>query len=455
MPRFFILLALVGFLASAKAQDVVRFANGDLLRGALEQLSPTNGLQWKRADVLDPLKFRVEELAEVEFGPRPEAPAVSGDLTVLRLNNLDEIQGKLISVDQTNVVLAPWFANAGGPVTADNRLTIPRTNVLLVAPLGPGRRLVFEGPTGLEGWTKSKVTAVNGEAGEWRFKNNAFYATESASIARDLKLPDISSFQFDMEWRGFFYLAVALYTDYLHPVNLASKETEPDFGGFYSLQLNSFSANLLPVTKTDPLKYLGQAPVPGLAQKTNARVDIRVNKPKRTIGLLVDGQLVKEWVDSETFAGKGTAVRLVHQGQGAVKLHNIRVFEWDGYYEEKPTNSVALKSDLVKLRNGDRIFGSITKVAENTLSVASTAQNLDIPMARVKQLDFADRTLQTNVPPRSVRAHLATGGRLTFELDSWSPSAARIRHPLFGVAELKPEAFTKLEFFPLTGKAQP
>lgn len=452
-PRLLLMFAtLLGL--TAQGQELVRFQNGDMLRGSLESLTATNGLRWNRPDALEPFTFNVQSITDVEFAPRPEQSAESADQALVRLNNLDEIHGKLISVDAENVVVSPAYMNAGGPVGRDNRVMIPRKNVLLVAPLGPGRKLVFEGPTGFDGWTKSKVQAVNGEAGEWHFKNNAFYATEAASIARDVKLPDLSSFQFDIEWRGFFYLAVALYTDYLHPVNLASKENEPDFGGFYSLQLNSFSANLLPVTKTDPLKYLGQTPVPGLSQKTNARVDIRINKNKRTVGLLVDGQFIKEWIDGDTFAGKGTAIRLVNQGQGAVKMSNIRVFEWDGYYEERATNSPGLKSDLVKLRNGDRIFGEVRSVTESALNVASTSQTLDIPIARVKQMDFAERAINPAPPAKAVRAHMPNGGHLTFQLESWTASKARVSHPLFGAVELDPNAFARLQFFPAASSAQ-
>ena len=48
---------------------------------------------------------------------------------------------------------------------------------------------------------------------------------------------------------------MALYTDYL-TVSLAEKDSEPDFGGFYSLQLTSYAVNVLMVKQKEPLQYL-------------------------------------------------------------------------------------------------------------------------------------------------------------------------------------------------------
>src|SRR5262249_15342491 len=159
-------------------------------------------------------------------------------------------------------------------------------------------------------------------------------------------------------------LAIALYTDYYQPINLANKDTEPEFGGFYSLQLNSFSANLLPVKKNDPLRYLGQVSVPAFNQKNTAHVEIRASKTKRTIALLVDGEVVKQWNETEEFVGQGAGVRFVHQGQGKVKLSQLRVSVWDGQFEEKPSAHPDAKQDIAKLRNGDKAGGTLNSIQD-------------------------------------------------------------------------------------------
>ena len=293
-----------------------------------------------------------------------------------------------------------------------------------------------------------KVTAgALVESGEWIYQNEAFYAMKSASIARDLKLPDSMSLQFDIEWRGFFHVAVALYTAYLHPINLANKETEPQFGGFYSLQLNPFSANLLPVKQNEPLRYLGQASLQHLAQTNAAHVDIRVNKSKKLIALVVNGTLVKQWTD-EDFAGTGSSVRFVHQGQGAVKLTNIKVTEWDGAFEEPAMITPNKTQDMARLKNGDRIIGNVKAIRDGKLSIEGAGTLLDVPIARVKQVELAPTTpLTDKADDQTVRAYFTSGnGSLTFKLEQWTNAELSASSENFGAARFKPEAFSRIVF---------
>ena len=314
--------------------------------------------------------------------------------------------------------------------------------------IGASRPSLFEGPKSLEGWTMGKInTALVGsnESGDWRFKEGAFYAARSASIARNVDLPDVASIQFDLAWRGFFHLAIALYTDYMQPVNLATKETEPEFGGFYSLQFNTFYANLLPIKKLDPLRYLGQAPLQMLNAKNSAHVDIRANKSKRSIALLVDGVLVKDWIDPEPFAGTGKGVRFVHQGQGSVRLSNIRVTEWDGQFEEKYSIPPGSTADLVKVRNGERLSGTIQTIQNGELNMSTPAGPRTLKMDGIKQLEFAPVQ-----PPAqdsaSFRAFFPDGAHVTFKIDKWdAASGASVESPNFGKAVFKPSAFNRLQ----------
>jgi hypothetical protein len=284
------------------------------------------------------------------------------------------------------------------------------------------------------------------DSGQWLYQNHAFYALKSASIARDVHLPEMASFSFDIEWRGFFHVAVALYTEYLNPVNLANKETEPKFGGFYSLQINPFSANLLPVKQTEPLRYLGQAPLQNLSQKSSAHIDIRVNKQKKLIALLIDGVVVKQWVDTDEFAGTGSAIRFVHQGQGAVKLTNIKVAEWDGQFEEPPSVTPNKTQDIARLKNGDRVPGSVKLIQDGKMKVEGGGTLLDIPMSRVKQIEFAGRSMSPTNSPNVVRAFLTSGGSITFELQKWSPEGLLAKSENFGTVTFKPDAFSRLLF---------
>jgi hypothetical protein len=425
-----------GSLQSA-SRETLLFSNGDLLYGALESIAPQTGVRWRHPDVEQPIEFGAEHIKEVRFPPRRSPAQVTPNTCRLQLSNRDELEGDILSFNSSNAVLKTWYAG---------EIVVPRKFIQLVSPVPPDGATVFQGPTGLDGWTIGKVVSALGDAGEWKYRNGAFYATNAASIARKLALPDVSIMEFDLAWKGLFQLAIAIYTDYLQPINLANKETEPEFSGFYSIQLNSFSANLLPVKKNDPLRYLGQVSVPAFNQKNAAHVEIRSHKAKRAVTLVVDGQVIKQWIDTEEFAGQGSGVRFVHQGQGKVKLSNLRVTEWDGQSDEVTTTNPQGKQDVARLRNGDKVVGQVQSIQEGRLTMAIGDAPLVIPLNRVRLVELAGDQVQRTTPePSSVRAVFGRGGAVTFLLEKWEDGQALGTNAAIGRLSFDARAFSRLE----------
>jgi hypothetical protein len=414
------------------------FENGDVLYGALESIGGQQGIRWHRPDAAAPIEFVPDRVREIHFRPRAQTNSITGSPCRVLLASLDELEGSLVAADPEKLVIDTWYAG---------QLTIARATVRALVPLPTLRAPVFSGPTGLEDWTIGKVKTLGDRAGEWRYKNGAFYATQAASIARDVKLPDLASLQFDLAWKGMLNLALALFTDYMHPISLANKETEPPFTEFYSMQINSFSVNLLPVKQDAPLRSLGQVSVSAFNRKNAAHVEIRVDKPKRIVTLMVDGQVVKQWTDPEEFTGKGTGIRLVHQGQGSLKLTNLRVTDWDGQFEEKPSNPPNSQQDLVKLRNGDRVVCDFQRLHEGKVLLTASGAPLEIPLSRVKQIEMAGRkTVRPKAEAGDVRAFFHNGASVTFRLAQWDERGVVGASPSFGQATFNPLAFARVQF---------
>src|SRR4051812_30428782 len=182
----------------APERDCLVFRNGDLLYGSLNSIEPEAGVKWSRSDAPQPLLFAREALTEIQLTPHPGSLTNALSQCIVRLINEDQLQGALVSYDGDKVVLETWYAG---------RLTIPNKSIAMIVPLGAPRPVIFEGPAGLEGWTMGKVNnAAILDSGEWFYHNGAFYAAKSASIARDVKLPDTASLSFDIEWRGYFHI---------------------------------------------------------------------------------------------------------------------------------------------------------------------------------------------------------------------------------------------------------
>lgn len=424
---------------SPNASQKLLFHNGDSLLGNLESIGPDKSVVWKRGDVLQAIEFSGTNIAEILFPSISAAPSTATNACRLQLRNGDLLSGKFLALDSEKVTLETAFAG---------KLVFPRTVVQSLEPLPPEREPLFTGPSGLEGWTMGKViAAAAGESGEWKYTNAAFYATLSSSIARDLHLPDLARIEFDLAWKGMLQSAIALYTEHMQPINLANKDNEPDFGGFYSLQLNTFVATLMPVKKNEPLKYLGQVAVPQFNQKNSAHIEVRANKKRGSVALYVDDVFVKEWIDPDGFVGTGTALRFVHQGgQGSLKLSNLRVAEWDGKMNTKSTNVYVGKVDLADLANGDKVSGKLEHFREGKMTFSTDAAKLDIPMNRIDEIHFAGSAgAETNDLGPNIRAFLHDGGRVTLQIESWKGNTAVGASPNFGRSTFVTSAFKRIQ----------
>ena len=349
----------------------------------------------------------------------------------------DSLEGDFVSCDRDAVAVQTWYAG---------RLTIPRASLQSLVFIRPSSA-VFDGINGLDGWTRAGSPApALGDAGQWTYRNGAFYADKTASIARDFKLPDESEIQFDLAWKGSLNLAVALYTDSLRPILLTAKDQAPDFGGFYSFRFQStVLIDLWAIRKRDPVRPLGQVMDTALNGKDRLHVDLRVSKAQREIALFLDNSVVKEWIDPEGFIGEGTGIRFVQNPGGVIKLSGLRITHWDGLFDQPAADS----TDAVWLDNGRKITGAIESINAGKITVKSTNGPVVIAVTQAKGIAFYHpQSPAPETTTGNVRATFAQGGGLTFTLDTWRPDEMIVHSPDFGRARLNPSAFTRLQFLP-------
>jgi hypothetical protein len=425
---------------NAAPRHVLLFRNGDLIYGALHSIKPAEGLRWTHPDAAAPILFGLPHCAEAHLGSTAPPSARPQHLCHVRLVNGDELSGALVSLDESVLVLDTRFAG---------RLKLPRSRVRALSPAPEPGVVLYDGPTGLDGWTAGKVQGV-ADAGQWRFVNGAFVATQSASLARDVKLPDRASIEFEMAWRGTFNLAIALYTDSLQPVSLRAKENEPEFGAFYSLQLNNPVISLLHVTRPDPLRQLGQSIISTFNQTNRARIAIKTDRQQNLVALFADGALLKAWQDPENFKAKGTGIRFVHQGMGAIRIASLRVTEWDGRLEQPAQAAPDPGQDVARLVNLDAVAGELKGFRDGKLAILAGASTIEVALARVAQVEFASARLKPLAPEADEsRLWFAQRGSVTARVETWDAQRAVLTSRVFGRVEIKPEAISRIQFAPL------
>jgi hypothetical protein len=448
-----------GGAKSSGNSGVVRFLNGDVLHGELVAIDAQRQIRWRNADIKEDFEFDARTITRMRPGERKSSRAKAPFNALLRLANGDELAGNILSLDKDKLVLETWYAG---------KLTLPRTSVQSMRFLSEGPSL-YEGPTGLEGWT---LSAAKDEPGKppWKYLNGVLYSASAGGIARDFKLPKRASLDVDVAWREFLQLTITIYTTSLKVYSLnrmgmagivAAGGVVPGFDalppapqegpGFYAIQLNQNTAYLMTVKTNGQILNTPMEIIPGLEQKNRARFGVRVDKDKKTISLLVDGTVFKTWTEPAEFAGQGTCVRFVQQGQSLMNMSNIKVSDWDGSLVPPPTLSTNdnPKNDFVLLKNQDSLAGTLLAVREGKLSITASFGPLDVPLPRVAQIIFAPEKLARAAPQEgAVRALFADRGSLTFHVEKCDEKFMTVSSPLFGKAQFDPSAFSLIDFNP-------
>jgi len=113
---------------AAGGDSLLRFMDGSMLHGDLQQVSLQQGVRWGHPDLAKPVDFRPDNLAWIRFeGARPVQR--NNDPTVhIRFHNGDEVLGNLIALDEQRVQFSTWF---------NEQLSAPRDVLQSLAFLSP------------------------------------------------------------------------------------------------------------------------------------------------------------------------------------------------------------------------------------------------------------------------------------------------------------------------------
>ena len=423
--------------ATAAEPHTLTLDNGDVLRGRMQSFSD-GSVGWVRSDGIGEMKFTADKVQAIELGTTT-VPETKGAMPArVRFRNGDVLDGNLITLGAN--VLEFESACVG-------KLAIPRSLIRSISPQSTNQVTVFDGITGTNDWTLADVTAVGEEGGYWSYQSGAFLATKAASIARDVKLPDQTTMDFDVNWRGTLNLAIAVFTDSMKPIKLMDKENEPPFANFYSLQINSQSISLICVSRSEPLRRLEQIIAPGLGTKNEAHITIHASKERRSLTLLIDGVVVRQWTEGLQIA-QGSGVRFVHQGQGSVRLSNLRVRQWDGRLEEAGNNPHRGPDEAVITVMGEKLIGKLLTYDVSGVELRTGQTPFKVNLDRIQRVEFSgvDQTAASTGKARLARARLGNAGIISFVLESWKDGVAKITLPGIGPAELKTAYLQQIEF---------
>jgi hypothetical protein len=433
---------------TSQTPQVIEMLNGDSLSGTMLGYDLGTGVTWKNDAALGDIIFKSDSIARVKLqhalppGVSPEKPSR------LHLRNGDELIGELMMINESNISLNTWYGGV---------LNIPRSAVTHITPGGTTSSAIYEGPRDMSGWSGAglrngegmmiedrglrRQKVANNENNGWIFRNQAFYSMASGPhVGRQVKFPDMVNLEFDLAWRGHFQLSTYFYTDKMQPYS----------GNAYNLTISSSNVYLQRVTPAGSAN-IGNINL-SLRGKNKGHFSICVNRKTRTVSLILDGEVKRQWEDALDFAGKGDGLMFVNQGSGAVKLSGIRVSEWDGNLPAAGGRSSRANKDELRLAGNNVLSGELRFVRDGKVEFffEGTGTEQKIPLDRVDRIRFAVKT--TAAPrllkplPGTVRATFVDGGRMTFKMERWENDQVTGESDVLDKFDFRSAVFKVLDF---------
>jgi len=407
---------------SGPVEDTLTFLNKDQLHGLLLAIDGQMSLHWQSPEALDPIIFKPGQVVEVKLDSHKAAAQNGKSAQRIGLTNGDELPGNIVALDGTSLVLDTWYAG---------RLSIPRAMLRRITPLADAGGSIYEGPNGIDGWTIGR----SGGNRSWIFRDGALIGSNYGTIGRDFDLPDLSSVAFDVVLRGNPTFSVAIYSD-----------RSDNFGNCYMLQLSNGYTELQRISRNNGSNGLGSTQLQNVMRSDKSHIELRTNSGKKSIWLLVDDKVVKEWTDSADFLNGGDVVFCCQPGT-FVKISNIKISKWNGKFEDSSDQPGDASNDSVALANEDKVSGHLESIQDGKIKFSSAYADLNIPIERIEQVDFSSAHADQAKPAASaVRAYFPEGGSVTMQLDQWDSKGCIGSSPNFGNATFSPDAFSRIMF---------
>lgn len=408
--------------APASPGDTLVFQNRDLIHGKLVSIDRENGVRWETPEAAEPITFKKRNLGEIRLDRGGDLPAAKSSFSVT-LTNGDELIADIAGLDADNLLLDTWYAG---------RLTIPRRMITGLRPMRTSLAAIYAGPTGLTGWKIGNESPTG-----WKYTDNAFTTRAAGSIGHDFKLPDTCAIDWEMSWRGYLQLMISVCSDNID--NYA--------GNCYNIQINQGSVYLQKMKRNGGSNNLGNAQVQDMQQHTKARIGLRINKEAKTVALLVDGQLVKQWTDRAEWGGGGGGLVFYSQGQSFLRLTDLQITAWDGRFEELGKPGERPKEDVITLENRDKVSGKLQSIHGDEATFQSAFAALKIPIARIAEVALTGEGADTaKLNDGDVRLQFAGRGSVTVTLEKWDEHGAAASSVNFGKATFDVKAFKRLQF---------
>lgn len=489
---------------TAGTNTTLLMTNGDVLTGQFLGIDPKEGYQLQHPAARIPFFVSAASVFKLTLRDQPTLPA-RRQMLQIKLINGDEIPIQSAELDGEKIHVETWFAGKLSMPRSVVRVLIPISSSKIVFE-GPdtlkgwgaalmGLQLSLDGPeiggvqveriieagpaekaglmigdivlefqgkkyqkrdeliAAVKQYEPGQKATIKFKRGEmikdaevvldtvgWTLQQGALVANgKGGNIGHDVNLPDMSEIEFELAWRDNPNLTVAFYCD---QVNSASQMNG------YTMQI---SQNYVYLNRYDRDGLVIQTSNIGNAQtqiglpKLSTHLSIRCNRNQKSIALLADGVLVRQWRDAREFPGVGKGIQFTGYTQ-PIKISQLRVREWNGRLpNDGEPASPNPKEDYIRLANEDSLSGQILSIREGRLNFKSSLGEFPVPFEKVGVIKFAAVPANA-VPPAKAFITLHGGGKLNLTIEGWANGQVDVSSPSFGKGRLQAAAISSVEF---------
>ena len=229
----------------APSLDLVRFTDGDQLRGQFQGLRDNGAMIWKREDLANVAEFLPAKIRQVILRAGKAVRGIDSPSHAVLVNG-DRIPGTIVELDAKKLVLDTSFAG---------RVSIARDQLAAVAPNPFGGAISYVGPFSEDGWKivgekspeagkeqaempdptasdadkdKKRDKSAKEPVPPWAFAGTAWYGNNAGpALTRESGLGDASLFRFTVAWRNRLQLNIAFHADFKAPAKKNPEEQPP------------------------------------------------------------------------------------------------------------------------------------------------------------------------------------------------------------------------------------
>jgi hypothetical protein len=419
-------------LAGLADADVVTLDGGStVLSGSVQSINAEGHVELASDLSAEPLLLTGGAVDRIDFHHRPAAtdPAAS----LIELTNGDSIPASIESFENNQLaILSPFLG----------RLVIPRKFLHSIQTGINPHNMLYDGPSGPGEWTY-----IDARRDRWTFGERAMIANGPAGAFKDLQLGGQFILRFTMVWQNNRVPNFKIY--FADP---GTNHNQPD--DRYYLQFGSAGLEVKREAASgkrySTLIVLGRSHTANTDNRLN--VELRVNREKARIELLLNGESEGEFADPipSPPSGGGIAVILNHSENTTQEIRNIEALAFDNVrYRHRAEDRGDGSSDSLITRDDSRWTGSLGAIrkagGEMTYLFKSGKQEefMEIPEQEISTIFLAG----DDAPPADamIVLRLHREGSLSVNSCRFSGQEVTAKHPLLGTLKFRPGSIATIE----------